>query len=322
MAARFQMFAQWLLSGLLLAALAGCGANANLDAVHDAGNKSVMRYDQFQGATTNRKVIVAVAGGGTITVSENGARSWTRKIVDNKASLIGVTSCPDGSFVALDFYRKIWVGDAGAKTWSGKDIKTQANPLAVACDARNRIWVVGSLTTILLSSDKGATWNEKALGQDAMLTTVQFLSENQGIITGEFGAVYTTRDGGVNWEAGDKIPNDVYPLAALFKDVNTGWLAGAGGVILATRDGGKSWTRQNNKIGVPVYGFVEHGGGLYGVGANAVMLKQNGEDWTPVDHGKRGPYIRTALSLSPKELLLAGGAGLLEVVTLADAQTK
>ncbi|MBI2313833.1 MAG: hypothetical protein HYU77_15145 [Betaproteobacteria bacterium] len=306
-----------LCSAVILALLLGCNAAANLDAVSREKSKAVLRSDQFQAAASSQKMLVAVGSGGVVVASDDGGKRWTRTAVGGNTSLIALTACPDGSFVALDFYRKVWVSDGAAKVWKGREIKTDARPLALTCDARGRIWITGSNTTILTSADKGASWKETSLGQDAMLNTVQFVDPEHGFITGEFGLFLTTSDGGDHWVPGNPIAKDFYPYAALFADRQTGWVSGLGGAIFHTKDSGKSWTRQANKIGAPMYGLVRHGGEIYALGVNGLVLKLQRDEWIPAQYGKPAPYLRTAVSLNQKDVLIAGGAGMLEVVSTA-----
>jgi len=312
----------WILPfALAQSGLLGCSASANLPATAATQPASVLRSDQFQATAANADVLVAVGANGVVVSSADGGKSWRRQIVDAAASLIGVAVCPDGGFVALDFSRRVWIGDATANSWTARPITSEATPLAVACDPNGQVWVVGSESAILSSADRGATWRDASLGEDRMLATVQFVDAQHGIITGEFGSFLTTQDGGASWQAGTPIPNDFYPYGALFTDTRTGWVSGLAGTILHTTDGGASWQKQPNPTGAPMYGLVRHEERVFALGANGLVLALDDGQWRPLE-GRPAPYLRSAVPLAGRGLLVAGGAGTLDIVSSTPATPK
>jgi len=296
----------------LCAVLAGCNVAANLDAVSTAKQAPIQRSDQFQEIASNGKLLVGVGSHGVIASSDNGGTSWKRTVLPGISSLIDVAACPDGSWIALDFYRKVWVADAAGSKWDARELATRANPLAIACDAKGQYWVVGSRTTLLSSADKGANWKSQDFGEDAILMSIQFLDADNAIITGEFGILLTSRDGGNSWQQGKRIPNDFFPHAALFTDIRTGWVSGLAGVILHTTDGGNTWVKQPGGVGAPMYALVKHKGDMFALGINGLVLKLTAGAWSLID-GRPAPYLRSALSLGDKGMLIAGGSGTLQL---------
>ena len=296
-------------------ALVGCMQAPDLAAIKSAAAKPVLRTDSFQSAASNGRVLVAGTSSGVLVTSADGGRTWTRQVLAGPSSVIALTNCPDGSFVGVDFYRKLWLGDAQGQQWSAKPLDKALNALAVHCDAAGRLWVVGSNTTLLASSDRGASWTQRKLGGDAILTTVQFVDDKHGFITGEFGIVMTTADGGVNWTKQAKIPEDFYPYSALFVDAQRGWASGLGGVVQATVDGGKTWMRQANRSGAPLYALLRHGDQLYGIGGNQIAVLR-GEAWVRDERSPTAPVPLVAgAALDSGALLLAGMGGALHVIT-------
>ena len=288
-------------------ALGGCNVAANLDAVAIEKTKPILRSDQFQAIATNGKLIVGVGSHGTIVASENGGGSWKRTVLPGISSLIGVTSCPDGSWAALDYYRKVWVADPAAAKWEPRDLGTKANLLAITCDSKGQLWAVGSGTTVISSADKGATWQSQNFGEDAILMSIQFIDADHGVITGEFGTLLKTTDGGATWAPGKKIPNDFFPHATLFTDAATGWVSGLAGAIMQTTDGGETWVKQPTKVAAPMYALVKHKDEMIAMGINGIMLKLAGGEWVPAD-ARPAPYLRSAISFGDKGLLVAGGS--------------
>lgn len=297
----------------LCCALAGCNVTANLEAVSAARKAPILRSDQFQEVASNGKLLVGVGSHGAIVSSDNDGAAWKRTTLPGVSSLIGVAACPDGSWVALDFYHKVWVADPSATKWEARELATKANSLAITCDSRGQYWVVGSRTTLLSSSDKGVTWKSRDFGEDAILMSIQFLDADNAVITGEFGTLLTTRDGGNSWQQGKKIPNDFFPHAALFTDTRTGWVSGLAGVILHTTDGGNTWVKQPGGVGAPMYALVKHKGDMFAMGINGLVLKLTAGEWNLVE-GRPAPYLRSALSLGDKGILVAGGAGTLQLL--------
>lgn len=278
--------------------------------------KPVLRNDTFQAAASNGKVLVAGTASGAIVVSADAGRQWSRHTLDGKVSVIAMATCPDGGFVAVDFYRKLWIGDATGQQWSAQPLDEKVDPMAVTCDAAGRIWVAGSHTTLLSSADGGASWTQVDFGEDALLTTVQFVDEQHGFATGEFGTVITTADGGTTWTPQPAIPGDFYPYATLFTDAQNGWTSGIGGVFLRTTDGGKSWTPQANPSDAPMYALLRLGDELYGLGAGGQMVVLKREAWERFDHGLKLPaYLTAGAVLDGRSMLVAGAAGALHVVT-------
>lgn len=305
-----------LLSASLCVALAGCGASAGIANVSEEKAIVIKRSDDFQAAADNGKTTVVVGMTGTVLTSGDRGHSWTRQQLDLGSSFVGVAACADGAFVALDFFHRVWVADAAAGNWQPRDIEEPVNPLAIACDTKNRLWVVGSGSTIASSTDRGATWNTTVVGDDAMLTSVQFIDEREGFVTGEFGAVYRTGDAGMTWEKLAAIGDDFYPYAAVFADSDRGWVSGLAGVVMQTTDGGKSWSKRINDAGAPIYGLVLDSGSPVGVGVNGLVFRLSGDEWKLAD-ARKASYLRAVLPLGDGRLLLAGGAGSVEITSSA-----
>jgi photosystem II stability/assembly factor-like uncharacterized protein len=297
--------------------LTGCTHKKEGNVTATKSEMSVRRTDQFQAAATNQKKAVVV-GGNIIILLDLQSNDRSRITLSGSPALIDVTSCADGSFAALDFYRKVWVADSNAANWKPQNISGDWRPLALTCDSQNRIWVVGSFSTIASSADHGASWQTTDFKEDAMFNTVQFLDDKNGFITGEFGAVYRTTDGGVTWQAENKIPGDFYPYSALFTNATDGYITGLTGVILATKDAGKTWDKLENPIALPQFGLAKQGGAVYSVGMNGSLLKLQNQQWQAVKHdAETAPYLRAVLPLGADRLLIAGASGALHIVQLA-----
>ena len=176
---------QMLASAATLLAFTACSKAPDLSAVHVEREKPVNRSDTFQAAASNGKVLVAGTAAGVVVSSSDGGRTWARHALEKPASVIALAACPDGSFVALDFYRKVWIADAAAQNWRAHEVKSDDNLVALTCDRKGQLWAVGARMQIASSADQGATWKVARTGEDSILTTIQFLDQQKGVITGE-----------------------------------------------------------------------------------------------------------------------------------------
>lgn len=305
-------------TALCVMGLAACAPAPDLGSAKAAREKPVQRYDNFQAAASNGKQLVSAGGGGVLVTSSDGGTHWTRVQLPAPSSIVGMSACANGSFAALDFYRKVWVGDAKGANWQPRAIDEHFNPVAIECDTQSRLWVVGSFSTILSSSDQGQTWNAQPPGDDAILTTVQFLDAQHGFIGGEFGTLLVTSDSGATWTKQPGLPEDFYPYALHFADTQRGWVSGLAGAIMHTQDGGQTWVRQANDSGAAMYALLDVGDRLLGVGADGRVLTLAGEKWSPVQQAPRFPsYLAAGAPLEAQSVLVAGAAGALSVLKLA-----
>lgn len=265
------------------------------------------RYDVIRSLAANGEVVVAGLDDGAVAVSRDGAQTWERDSVPN-ASMIALDTCPDGSFVGLDFYHRIWNAAPDAKSWQSEPLESQA--LAIDCAPDGRIWTVGSFSTIQVSSDKGKTWQTTDFGEDFQFTSVQFIDEQFGVAIGEFGVVYVTHDNGKTWEAKGPTPNEAYAYDGYFASSSEGWISGIGGLILHTSDGGTTWQVQENQTKTPLYRLVTVEGKLYGVGARGVIAQLTGDAWTAVPYENQMPLeLEAATPLTGTQKLVVGGIG-------------
>ena len=301
---------------VMLLAVTGCEAPLNLKGVEEVSERPVKRFDQFLSAAKNEKVTVAVSSAGSVLVTADEGKQWTRHDLPGAPNLIEIASCPDGSFAALDTMRKVWISANDGNTWNEKGIDTAESMTTLACDSENRIWAGGSFTTLLSSADRGETWETTSFEEDAMFTDLQFVDSQFGVAVGEFGTVAFTENGGESWEIGPSIANEFYPQATLFLDRENGYVVGLNGKILRTSDGAASWAYEDTPTDAPLYGLAKQGMELFVVGEGGVMLQRKGERWERVEHDKPvRSYLRAALPVGGQELLIAGGAGALFLVT-------
>lgn len=298
--------------------LASCSSEPDLSSVAAAGSLPVQRHNLVQALATNGQVVVAGTQSGVVLVSADQGANWRREPAPG-ASMLGLTACPDGSFVGIDFYSRVWSSDAAGKQWKSVKLERPHTPLAVACDAVGGWWVGGTGSVIAVSRDQGASWSVTDQGEDVQYTTLQFVDKDFGVATGEFGNVLVTEDGGASWAKRPPVPGDFYPYATLFANRNDGWTSGLAGQIMQTLDGGRTWQPQNNATGAPLYRLFMHNGVPYGVGAVGTVARLDGDTWRAVVYPAAIPAsLGAGVSLAgPNALLIGGPAGLLRRVAAA-----
>jgi photosystem II stability/assembly factor-like uncharacterized protein len=308
-------FSEWLVALFTLLILSGCEAPLQMDAVEKQLNQPIRRSDQFQMAGANDSAIVVVGNQGLVLTSTDQGQSWRRKQLAGWPELIGVTSCPDGSFAALAAEGQVWVSTNNGEEWMPHAIDSEEAPQAITCDPHNRIWVVGSFSSIFSSDDTGANWEFTSLDEDTILTNIQFVDEQTAYISGEFGTLLKTTDGGLTWVRLPDLADNFYPQAMRFEDPIAGWLVGLQGQILHTEDGGETWVVQQTDTLAPLFGIEKAGDELYAVGGEGTVLRQQGQQWIKLDHGQPiRVYLRAVLPVNKDKLLVAGQAGALYVL--------
>lgn len=309
----------WGVAAAAVTLLGACTSAADLSAIKSERLKPVQRYDVSQALAANGQSIVAGTQTGAALVSLDQGQHWTRTSLGGQqgpVSLIGLTTCPDGTYLGIDFYHKVWTADVKGGNWQSVALDKPRVPLAVTCDGKGQWWVTGSGTKIARSADQGKNWQVTDLGEDAQFTTLQFIGDF-GIAMGEFGMVVTSRDAGATWQKGKSIANDFYPYATLFIDSKEGWSSGIAGQILHSTDGGATWNKSDNASQAPLYRLFKHDGHVYGAGAGGTVARLEGNSWRAMPYPDAQPlFLGAAASLNNKESAIAigGPGGLLRVV--------
>lgn len=302
----------WALLGLSLAA---CEAPLDLAAVEDQRDRPVQRADLFQAAARHLDTVMVVGAMGVVVHSADGGKNWQRSVLPGNPFLIDVSSCPDGSFHAIEKTDGLWTLQPDG-AWSRQPLPDMTEPQAMTCDAANTLWVTGGYSSILHSDDAGANWDTWSLEEDLFLTTIQFVDDLHGFVTGEFGTVLVSGDGGLNWEAASELPDSFYPQSAIFTNPATGWVVGLDGIIWQTDSGGETWQPSPSGINTPLYGIAGTGGNLLAVGDNTTVLSRGSAAaaWQPLDTvGKTRTYLRAVAELGDGSFVVAGGGTLFTV---------
>lgn len=313
----------WFAAGLTtLMVLSGCEAELNLGKVQAAEADPIKRFHFYQAVAGNEHTVVLVGNDGVVLRSEPGAGTWESIDSGTRASIIDVAVCPDERFIALTFDKSILKGSRDGRRWSEIGIPTEEEVQALTCAPDNAWWVVGGFTTILSSHDQGVSWNEDSFMEDALLTNIQFVADDRAVVAGEYGILSTTKDNGESWEMRPPVPDEFYIHAISFESLETGWVGGLKGFIFRTENGGETWIPERSDSEAPIFNFVKNGDQLFAVGDYSTILQRQGNTWNRIPGPEVPLYFRAAYALSPSLLLLAGGAGLLQQITIDVASTQ
>jgi len=295
-----------LMSSMLLGA---CGDVSDATASRDAHANAIRRYDVIQSLAVNQTVVVAGTQNGAALVSDDWGKTWSRHEL-GQSSMIGLATCPDGSFVGIDFYHKVWSADAHGEGWKSVPLAEPEVPLTIVCDTKSNWLVGGAHATIARSSDRGQTWEVADLEEDAQITVLAMTDEQSGIALGEFGLVAKTVDGGATWTKGEPIGQDFYPYSAVFVNRNEGFASGIAGTILRTQDAGVTWSKIENLTQAPLYRLFLNEGALHGVGAAGVVAKFDGNSFKHMSYPDAASvFIAAGASIPGKAAIAIGGPG-------------
>ena len=209
----------------------------------------------------NEKIGFLTGARGTILKTDDGGKTWNRKMARNEAaanqnnnrrgrggirsSLMGVQMINEKVGFIVGSENAILKTTDGGETWIGKSERVRVG------ETRNNLenilfvspktgWIIGSFGTLLHTNDSGETWEKRDAGFDNNLFGIHFYDEKTGWICGQEGLILHTNDGGKTWkqQETDSIDN---LLDVFFVDNMVGWAVGDYNAVLHTTDGGKTW---------------------------------------------------------------------------------
>mgnify|MGYP003650734041 CR=1 FL=1 len=290
--------------------LTGCEAPLDLGRIQEQRESSIQRYDNFQAVAVIDEKLVAVSSTGSVVMSEDRGKNWSRTELPNTPAIIDVAACPDGAFHALDTARKIWSLKPTSNSWVTSVVETDEAVLSISCTPGNQLWIGAGFATMLSSVNGGESWNQQSLDDDLQITAIDFVDAATGFAFGEFGVFLTTTDGGINWDRNSDIPNEFYPMAADFASVDVGWVGGLDGVFWRTQDGGETWQREVSPTKAPIYGILATPTVVFAVGGSGTILERSESGWTAVNNAPATlAFLRGIARIGDEDLLIAGGAG-------------
>lgn len=197
---------------------------------------------------------------GTILKTDDGGKTWNRKVARNenarpnpnrrggggiRANLMGIQMISDTVGFIAGSENTILKTNDGGDTWLGSSQRARVG------ETRNNLeniwfvsnttgWVIGSYGTLLYTTDGGDTWKKQDAGVDNNLFGIHFINKQVGWISGQEGLILHTNDSGKTWkqQKTDSFDN-LHDI--MFVDEKVGWAAGDYGSVLHTTDGGNTW---------------------------------------------------------------------------------
>ena len=200
-------------------------------------------------------------GRGTILKTEDGGKTWARKMARSdtpgrggrpggiRANLMGIQMINETTGFIAGSENTILKTTDGGETWIGSSERARVG------ETRNNLenilfvspttgWVIGSFGTLLHTTDGGENWEKRDPGFDNNLFGIHFLDENTGWICGQEGLILHTTDGGTTWnQQKTESYDDLHDI--IFVDAMVGWAVGGYNSVLHTTDGGQTWTVSN-----------------------------------------------------------------------------
>ena len=200
-------------------------------------------------------------GGGTILKTEDGGRTWARKMARSdtpgrggrrggiRANLMGIQMINETTGFIAGSENTILKTTDGGETWIGSSERARVG------ETRNNLenilfvspttgWVIGSFGTLMHTTDGGENWEKRDPGFDNNLFGIYFHDENTGWICGQEGLILHTTDGGATWnQQKTESIDDLHDM--IFVDATVGWAVGGYNSILHTTDGGQTWAVSN-----------------------------------------------------------------------------
>lgn len=207
----------------------------------------------------NEKIGYIIGARGTILKTEDGGKTWNRKIARSdaagqnpnprrggiRANLMGIQMISEKVGFIAGSENTILKTTDGGETWIGSSERarvgeTRNNLEDIKFVSATTGWIVGSYGTLLHTNDAGETWEKRNTGFDNNLFSIHFFDEKNGWICGQEGLILHTNDGGTTWK---QQKTDTYDNLhdIIFVDNMVGWAVGDFGAILHTTDGGKTW---------------------------------------------------------------------------------
>ena len=210
----------------------------------------------------NEKLGYITGARGTILKSEDGGKTWNRKVARTenagqnpnpnrrgrggiRANLMGIQMISETVGFIAGSENTILKTTDGGETWIGSSERARVG------ETRNNLeniwfvspttgWVIGSYGSLLHTTDGGGTWKKLNAGVDNNLFGIHFVNEQVGWISGQEGLILHTNDGGKTWKQQQTESYDnLHDI--MFVDETVGWAAGDFGSVLHTIDGGRTW---------------------------------------------------------------------------------
>ncbi|MBE0577099.1 MAG: glycosyl hydrolase [Desulfuromonadales bacterium] len=220
------------------------------------------------------KIIRTGDGGATWEIQETPVRTHLQKVVAWDAqSLLAIGD--KGTVLVTRNAGRDWTRvDVPSYQFGDQLLSAEIDPES------GRAWVVGSMGTVLVSEDRGDTWRMSHPPEDVSWNNLTIAPGGTMWIVGEFGAVKYSRDNGASWELA-AVPTEASLNAIDFSDETHGVIVGLSGTILATSDGGQNWQLVETEARSHLFGLLWDGSSYHAIGDAGMILSSDalGIEW-------------------------------------------
>jgi photosystem II stability/assembly factor-like uncharacterized protein len=129
-----------------------------------------------------------VGEAGTMLVSSDAGKTWSRVASPYKGSFFGVIQANDGAVVAFGLRGNVYRSADGLKSWSQVNVNTKASMMGATKLADGTIALAGLSGALLVSRDAGASFTPLSSGTIKALSGAVTGGPNSLLVIGETGA--------------------------------------------------------------------------------------------------------------------------------------
>jgi len=180
-----------------------------------------------------------VGDAGTLLVTEDGGKTWSRRELPTKENLMDISVVKDRAWIVGQNGTVLHSPDGG-KSWVQQKTGIPQGLASVHFVDENNGWAVGWMGVVLRTRDAGKTWEPVKIADASWsLSFVYFQDAKTGWITGMFGQMLFTQDGGENWRVVN-VPTKG-TITSVYRASDGRLLATTGNDLLVSKDGGGKW---------------------------------------------------------------------------------
>lgn len=279
------------------------------DAGSDAGYSVLVQsvdHDRYFDVAVDGQNGIAVGDVGSVAITTDGGKTWTREKAATDLALLGVS---------IEGDRAIAVGQTGLillrspdGQWQVVDSGTTERLLQVDQNSKGLAVAVGAFGTLLRSTDGGKTWHkaqvdwaeifgaDEAAGAsgaagEPQLYAVQVDDDGTVTLAGEISYIVQSKDAGEHWTVTNRSAADtagVIPPTLFSLHIGgdgEGYAVGQSGLVLKTSDGGQSWARLESPVAANLLAVTQtRTGKVTAVGMRVAIQSDNGgASWNVLD---------------------------------------
>lgn len=285
----------------------------------DSGTLAWFHAIQF----VNSAVGFAAGSNGTLLVTKDGGRGWSKIILRNKDTIRDLHFLNESTgFLLFDSPQvrsdKVNSGSYikattdGGYTWSEIGFQSRERFRRLLFNDSSMGYLTGEGGVFVRVPTSQIEERRFSLPVRFLMTDGIFLSDRRTVLVGGGGTIVYTDDDGISWKTARFVGTrpETKINAVHFVDGLNGWAAGNAGTIFSTRDAGKTWRKciSGTSLDLLDIRFIDKLSG-YAVGENGIVLRteDSGENWISEKSGTKHRLER--LAVAGKRVLAVGFGG-------------